>query len=336
MPNSSERFMRRAIALSAKGFPAPNPHVGCVIVKEGVIIGEGYHHFAGGPHAEVNALENVKSAEGADVYVTLEPCNHFGRTPPCTQKLIQAKVRRVYVAVPDPNPVATGGSEALKEAGIEVQVGLLQAEAEQVNVQFLTSMRRKTPYVVVKIAASLDGRIALPSGESQWLTGTRARAAGRRLRAECGAVLVGRKTVQIDNPRLTARVRGVVNPPVRIILDPNNRLSGTEHVFDSQAPTHHITGPIQLHAFLSGLFSDGIAGILVEGGAHTIASFVQADLVDRFEIFVAPKLLGAGRSWLEKIGIGQLSEAPVLEIVSVKRVGPDVRISAVPRKKSKP
>lgn len=336
MPNASERFMRRAIALSAKGFPAPNPHVGCVIVKDGVVVGEGFHHFAGGPHAEINALENVKSPEGTDVYVTLEPCNHFGRTPPCAQKLIQAKVKRVFIAVPDPNPVASGGAEALKEAGIEVQMGLLQLEAEQVNIQFLTSMHRKTPYVVVKVAASLDGRIAMPSGESQWLTGTQARTAGRRLRAECGAVLVGRKTVQIDNPRLTARVRGVVNPPVRVILDPNNRLTGAEHVFDSQAPTHHVTGPIQLDALLHRLFSQGIAGILIEGGAHTIASFVQADLVDRYEIFVAPKLLGAGRSWLEKIGIRQLNEAPILNIVAVKKVGPDLRISAMPSKKTKP
>jgi len=323
-----ERYMRRAIVLARRGFPAPNPHVGCVLVRNGEIVGEGYHHHAGAPHAEAAALAAAGDrAAGADAYVTLEPCNHFGRTPPCSEALIRAGVRRVVVACADPNPKAAGGLTRLQEVGIETSTGLLAEEAYEANIAFMTSMRLKRPYVVVKAGASLDGRIALPSGESKWITGPEARRAGRRLRAELGAVLVGRRTVELDNPELTARTPGVVNPPLRIVLDPHAKLSGREKVFDNQAPTRHVTGKIDLPSLMSDLFESGVTSLLVEGGAITVASFVKAGLVDAVELFIAGKLLGAGPSWLGEIGLSSLGDAPQMEIRKVARIGADVRIS---------
>jgi len=330
-----ERFMQRAITLSRRGFPAPNPHVGCVLVRNGKVVGEGYHHHAGGPHAEAAALTMAGSeAKGADAYVTLEPCNHFGRTPPCSDALIRAGVRRVVVACADPNPVAAGGLAKLRAVGIETETGLLAKEAADANIAFMTAMRLRRPYVVVKAAASLDGRIALPSGESKWITGPEARRAGRRLRAELGAVLVGRRTVELDDPQLTARTPGVVNPPLRIVLDPSARLTDRHKVFDDQAPTRHVTGPVDLPALLADLFASGVTGLLVEGGGTTISGFVRAGLVDAYEIFLGGKLLGAGRSWLADIGLDSLAEAPELEVTGIRRVGSDFRISARPRIRS--
>jgi diaminohydroxyphosphoribosylaminopyrimidine deaminase/5-amino-6-(5-phosphoribosylamino)uracil reductase len=328
-PTLDERFMRRAISLSRRGYPAPNPHVGCVLARDGEIVGEGYHHHAGAPHAEIAALSVAgERARGADAYVTLEPCNHFGRTPPCTDALLRAGVRRVVVACPDPNPVAAGGLARLREHGVETEVGLLQSEAEAANVRFLTAMRLRRPHVTVKAAASLDGRIALPSGESKWITGPAARRAGHRLRAECGAVLVGRRTVEKDDTHLTARVPGVVNPPLRVVLDPHNRLTGKERVFDDAAPSRHITGPIDLDNLLSELFADGVTSLLVEGGGTTIAGFVRAQLVDALELFVAPKLLGDGPSWVNGLSLDSLEEAPKVQIDRITRLGLDLRLSA--------
>src|SRR5579885_2122161 len=212
MSNAAEQWMRRAIELSKNGFPAPNPHVGCVIVKNGEIVGEAYHDHAGAPHAEVVALTQAREkANGADVFVTLEPCNHQGRTGPCSQALIQAGVANVTAACLDPNPKAKGGLKALKESGVKVSHGLMQKEASAANEVFLKSMEQRSPYLVGKVAMSLDGRVAMPNGDSKWITNEASRAIGHRLRAECGAVLVGRNTVARDNPHLTARVEGVVN-----------------------------------------------------------------------------------------------------------------------------
>ncbi|CAN5586784.1 bifunctional diaminohydroxyphosphoribosylaminopyrimidine deaminase/5-amino-6-(5-phosphoribosylamino)uracil reductase RibD [soil metagenome] len=322
-------WMRRAIALSIKGFPAPNPHVGCVLVKDGEAVGEGWCPYAGGPHAEAMALSKAgPEAKGATAYVTLEPCNHFGRTPPCSLALIHAEVARVIVAVRDQNPRAIGGAERLREAGIPVEIGLMAEEAAQENRAFLFAVQEKRPWVVAKAGASLDGRIALPSGESQWITSSAARRKGHRLRAELGAVLVGRQTVEADNPHLTARLPGIVNQPLRIVLDPSNRLTGKERVFDEAAPTRHVTGPIDLPELLASLYAEGQIGLLVEGGALTIASFVRAGLVDRLELFQAPKLLGNGPSWVGDFGLKTLADAPSLKIVRTKRLGPDLQITA--------
>ncbi len=323
------RFMRRAIELSKNGFPAPNPHVGCVLVRDGETVGEGWHEHAGGPHAEVAALVGA-NATGADAYVTLEPCNHRGRTGPCSVALIEAGVKRVVFACPDPNLEAVGGGERLRGAGIEVASGLLSEEAAQANEQFLFALNHRRPLIVLKAACSLDGRIALPNGESKWITGEAARREGHRLRAELGSVLVGRKTVEIDDPQLTARIEGVVNPPTRIVLDPNSRLKGTERVFDDSAPTIHVTGPINLQELLASLFEKSITGILVEGGAVTMGHFIRAGLHDRLELFQAPKVLGDGPSWIEGLTFDSLEKAPQWHLDQVRLLGRDVWISARP------
>jgi diaminohydroxyphosphoribosylaminopyrimidine deaminase / 5-amino-6-(5-phosphoribosylamino)uracil reductase len=326
----NEVWMREAIELSKGGFPAPNPHVGCVIVRDGQRVGRGFHVFAGGPHAEAVALKDAGNlAEGADVYVTLEPCNHTGRTPPCSQGLIGARVRRVYIANLDPNPVATGGVQTLEEAGIEVRTGILSEEAASANRQFFDSIRLGRPVVTIKAAASLDGKIALPTGESKWITGPEAREAAHRLRAECGAVLVGYRTVQADDPELTARIEGVVSQPLRVVLDPDNRLTGREKVFNEAAPTLHVTGrPLELTVLMTTLSSHKVRGVLVEGGAGTVRRFVEEGLADRLELFLAPKLLGEGLTWTEGLRFETLADTQKLEIESVVKVGPDIQVSA--------
>lgn len=309
--------------------PAPNPYVGCVIVRDGEVVGEGYHHYTGDLHAEANALRQAgEAARGATAYVTLEPCNHFGRQPPCSEALIRAGVARVVVACADPNPKAMGGLAKVAAAGIATQIGFLEEEAAAVNQQFLFAVRHRRPRVVLKAACSLDGRIALPSGESQWITGEAARREGHRLRVACGAVLVGRRTVELDDPQLTARIPGVVNQPLRIVLDPQRKLKGTERVFDDSAPTRHVTGAIDLPALLSDLYESGVKGLLVEGGAVTAGSFLRAGLVDRLELFMAPKLLGDGPSWLHGLELGALGDAPMARIRETRRVGSDLWIRA--------
>jgi diaminohydroxyphosphoribosylaminopyrimidine deaminase/5-amino-6-(5-phosphoribosylamino)uracil reductase len=322
--------MREAISLSRNGFPAPNPHVGCVIVRDGLVVGRGFHDYAGGPHAEAVALTDAgEAAEGADVYVTLEPCNHTGRTPPCAQALIRARVKRVFIACLDPNPRAAGGIQSLSETGIKVRVGLLAEEANAANRQFMSAVQMGRPVVTLKSAVSLDSKIALASGESKWITGPEARLAAHRLRAESGSVLVGYKTVMQDDPELTARVPGVVNQPVRIVVDPHCALHGGEKVFNKAAPTIHITTPqIDLKSLLESLYGRGINGVLVEGGAGTIRRFVETGLVDRLELFVAPILMGEGLNWTEGLTFPTLAETPRLQIESVERLGSDIQISA--------
>ncbi len=347
----AERFMRRAIRLSRRGFPSPNPRVGCVLVKRGTIVGEGFHEFAGGPHAEIRALKAAGAkAKGATAYVTLEPCNHFGKTPPCANALLEAGVSKVVIACADPNPFASGGAKALRKAGVNVEMGLLKTEAEEENEIWLTAMKLGRPYVVVKAAASLDGRVAMPTGESKWITGPEARKAGHRLRAEMGAVLVGRGTVQADDPKLTARIHGVRNQPLRVVLDPTARLTGNEALFrqpgeslwvvakGSKRREGQIEAPtgsdgFDLSALLKALWKRGLTGLLVEGGPRTIGAFLRAGLVDRIDLFLAPKVLLAGPTWAELEGSDKtreisLKDSVKLDSMKVRRVGPDLWIQA--------
>ena len=337
------RHMRRAIRLSMGGYPAPNPHVGCVIAQGQEIVGEGYHSYAGGPHAEAVALQQAGAkAAGATAYVTLEPCNHHGRTPPCSEALLAAKIKRVVIACLDPNPRAQGGMSRLEEHGVEVISGCLESQAAEKNEQFLTAMRLKRCFVTLKAAISLDGRIALPNGESQWITAPDARKQAHRLRALCGAVLVGRNTVEKDNPALTARIPGVVNQPMRVVLDPQGKLTSDRQVFDAAAPTLHlIEGKLGLKAGGQGfdpkdlcamLFKAGIMGVLIEGGAVTHSRFLQADLVDRIELFVAPKVLGSGVTWIELPEFLRVDEAPSFQVASIKKLKVDVQISLRPER----
>lgn len=321
-------YMDRAIQLSRNGFPAPNPHVGCVLVKDGQIVGEGWCPYAGGPHAEAMAIANAgEAARGADAYVTLEPCNHFGRTPPCSLALINAGVRRVFVAVAETNPRAMGGIAKLQEAGIEVTVGLMAEEAAAANEQFIFAMAKGRPLVVAKAGCSLDGRIALPNGESQWITSEASREAAHRLRAEAGAVLVGYRTVVADDPHLTARIPGVVNQPLRVVLDPQNALQGSEKVFDDAAPTLWIREPLSPADILARVREAGAIGLLIEGGGRTIAKFMAADLVDRLELFVAPIVLGGGPSWCEGLSLPGLADAARFRYTQTHRIGPDTWVS---------
>ncbi len=328
---ADHRFMRRAIDLAKNGLPAPNPHVGCVIVSEGEIIGEGWHEYAGAPHAESAALSSVQgSTQGAEAFVSLEPCNHYGRRGPCSLALIEAGIKRVVYSCADPNPKAIGGGERLRLAGIQVESGLLADEARAVAEQFLFAHEHRRPLIVLKAACSLDGRIALPSGESKWITGEVARIEAHRLRAELGAVLVGRKTVELDDPQLTARIEGVANQPTRIVLDPGNKLKGTERVFDDSAPTIHVTGSIDLLELATSLYEKGLTGVLVEGGAVTLASFIRAGLHDRLELFMAPKVLGTGPSWAEGLTLSEIADAPQWRFSQVRHVGDDLLLSARP------
>lgn len=308
--------MRRAIELSRLGFPAPNPRVGCVILSGDTIVGEGFHAYAGGPHAEVVALRSAgAAARGAHLLVTLEPCRHHGRTPPCTEAILQAGIAKVTYAVPDPNPRAAGGGADLANAGISVESGLLEAEARSANRVFLHAMETGRPYVVLKAATTLDGFIARDDGTSKWITGERARERGRLLRAEMGSVLVGRRTVEADDPALTARHPDVKNEPVRAVLDPEARLSGREAIFAGPGEAVWFVGtgserearqvPLQtdrqggldLRQALGHLRQRGVIGVLVEGGARTYSGFLEQGLVDRIDLFVAPKLFGSGLRW---------------------------------------
>jgi len=330
--NLDERFMRRAIKLSTRGFPAPNPHVGCVIALDGEIVGEGFHRAAGLAHAEVDALNRAGGrARGGTAYVTLEPCNHHGRTGPCSEALIGAGVRRVVYAVPDPNPRASGGGTRLREAGLTVEVGLLETEARAANRLFLHAMKEQRPFVTLKAAIGLDGRLCLPDGRSQWITGPSARRAGMKLRAEHGCVLIGARTAIADDPLLTARLPGVVNQPLRVILaerplDVTNLRTSREA---GEVVTHQ--GPVP--NLLADLRKRGIIGVLVEGGARTHAQFLASRLVDRIELFVAPRILGDGPVWTDIVNWpgDPLGETPTWSLVAQRKLGDDLHLTYEPR-----
>lgn len=327
--------MRRALELAAlPAFTAPNPHVGCVVVKDGRIVGQGHSDPAGGAHAEVNALaEAGTEARGAEVFVTLEPCNHTGRTGPCSQALIQAGVARVVYAVDDPNPVAVGGGATLRAAGISVDSGLLHEEAEQVHTQFLTAHRLQRPYVGLKVATTLDACVTYADGRSKWITGEEARERGRLLRAELGAVLVGSGTVLADDPALTARHPEVNNEPLRVILDRRGRLTGAEQVFQGPGRALWLVAEeVQdgqtalddwsISSILSVLWKQGCTGVLVEGGPATWTSFVESGLVDQLDLFTAPIVVGAGRKWIDSSWLPERGFR--LRLISTQPVGPDL------------
>ncbi len=341
--------MRRAIALAkrGRGRTSPNPLVGCVLVKSGRIIGEGYHRKFGGPHAEPNALAQAgKAARGATAYVNLEPCCYFGKTPACSRTLIEAGIARVVFGVRDPNPKVAGkGKAALRRAGIIVEEGILAKECETLNRAFFTWIKKGRPYVILKAAASLDGRIQTATGESKWITSPQARALSRKMRSEVDAILVGRGTVIADNPKLTGTGR---RHPLRIVLDTNQntprtakllREPGTSLIVSSKAPNgklpasaavQHLRVPkrgsrLDLKKALKAIASRGVTSLLVEGGSEIHTAFLQAGLVDEVRLFLAPSLLGGetARSFFEGKGFGTLKSAPRLNATSIRRVGTD-------------
>ncbi|WP_308169949.1 bifunctional diaminohydroxyphosphoribosylaminopyrimidine deaminase/5-amino-6-(5-phosphoribosylamino)uracil reductase RibD [Acrocarpospora catenulata] len=348
---SDADFMRRAIALAAHGLggTSPNPVVGCVVLdSSGNPVGEGYHARAGGPHAEIHALRAAGDwARDGTAYVTLEPCDHIGRTGPCSQALIEAGVRRVVVAVTDPNPLAAGGVARLRAHGIQVDTGVLAEEAEAGNAAWLTSVRLGRPYVTWKFAATLDGRSAAQDGTSKWITSTQARGDAHRLRAQQDAILAGIGTVLADDPRLTARPAGP-KPLLRVVLDSDGRTPPEARVLDSAAPTliaiaddakapeadyvrlPRVPGGLDLTALLAELRARGVVSLMVEGGPVVAGAFVKAGLVDRVVAYLAPALLGSGAAALGPAGVATIGGTHRLEFLDVAPVGPDLRITARP------
>jgi diaminohydroxyphosphoribosylaminopyrimidine deaminase/5-amino-6-(5-phosphoribosylamino)uracil reductase len=358
------RAMARALELAEKGAATthPNPRVGCVIAKEGEIIAEGWHERAGGPHAEVAALRALASgaglaaARGSTVYVTLEPCSHHGRTPPCADALVNANVGRVVFAIPDPNPkVAGGGVVTLTQAGITVDMGLMEAEAEEMNVGFLKRMRKGTPYVRVKAGISLDGRTALANGKSKWITSEAAREDVQLWRARSSAVLTGIGTVLADDPQLNVRLPEVSRQPAVVVLDANARTPVTAKLFSGGGPVVVFTksGPGAGAAALRlrGARVEAVAGnaeldlaavlarlgeleeneVLVEAGPTLTGALVREGLVDELLLYVAPKLLGPqGRPLFDLPLLDDLQQARSFTILESKQVGPDLRLRMRP------
>ncbi|TDC01200.1 bifunctional diaminohydroxyphosphoribosylaminopyrimidine deaminase/5-amino-6-(5-phosphoribosylamino)uracil reductase RibD [Micromonospora fluostatini] len=347
---SVDEAMRRAIELAARGLgtTSPNPVVGCVLLDAaGQVVGEGFHAYAGGPHAEIVALAQAgERARGGTAVVTLEPCDHTGRTGPCSTALINAGVARVVIAVPDPDPVATGGAETLRAAGVRVDVGVRADEAEAGNVAWLTSVRRGRPYVIWKYAATLDGRAAAADGTSMWITSEASRIDVHALRGTVDAVIAGVGTVLADDPRLTARnLRDgslAIRQPLRVVVDSAGRTPLDARVRDGAARTWIATGKevgfdpagrVDLTALLAALHERGIRAALLEGGPRLAGAFLAAGLVDRVVGYVAPRLLGAGPAALVDAGVGTITEAIDLDVTDVTQIGPDLRITAVPRKR---
>ncbi|MEV0133845.1 bifunctional diaminohydroxyphosphoribosylaminopyrimidine deaminase/5-amino-6-(5-phosphoribosylamino)uracil reductase RibD [Dactylosporangium sp. NPDC050688] len=333
-----EPHMRRAVQLSlhSLGETSPNPNVGCVLVApDGTVAGEGRTAPAGGPHAEVSALaEAGERARGATAYVTLEPCDHTGRTGPCTQALIAAGVARVVVAVRDPNPVAAGGLETLRASGIGVEEGVLRDAARAAMIGWLTAVGRGTPYVIWKFAATLDGRSAAADGTSQWITSPEARADVHRIRAGVDAVIAGIGTVLADDPHLTVRTPDgpAARQPLRVVVDGAGRTPPGANVLDGAAATWIATAPgggrVDLPGMLRHLYDQGVRTALLEGGPTLAGAFLAEGLVDRVVAYLAPKLLGAGPAALGAAGISTIAEALTLDVVDLAMVGPDVRLTA--------
>ena len=360
-------FMAVTLDLARQGLgrTSPNPAVGCVVARDGRIVGRGFHPQAGQPHAELYALREAgQQARDADVYVSLEPCSHHGRTPPCVDALLAAGPRRVVVATEDPNPQVAGrGIRALREAGIRVDVGVRGGEARRLNEAFALSVTTRRSFVHLKLAATLDGKTATRSGDSRWITSAESRQWVHRLRDRCGAVLVGVGTVAADDPQLTVRLPGRPERPItRIVLDPRLRTPSAAALLRPDAAEHtvlvcaaRVPKPRQaayrsrgcevwpvplvgrgldLEQVLGELYRRGRMEVLVEGGAETARSFLVAGLIDRVHLFYAPLLLG-GRDAVGMLGgdsPGRIAEALALEQVETERVGPDLYVTGRPVK----
>ncbi len=363
---NDKRFMAVALheAALAHGYTSPNPMVGAVLVRDGKIVGQGHHRAPGSAHAEIAALEAAEiDPRGATLYVNLEPCNHVGRTGPCTDAIIEAGIIRVVVAQEDPNPnVQGGGIPKLRQAGLEVVSGVLEADARRLNEAWLYSVVQRRPWVVAKIAASIDGKVATRTGESQWITGEEARAVGHRLRGECAAVLVGIGTVLADNPQLTCR--SGAPDPLRVVLDSNARLPIDARLLsqESNARTLCVVGPeasaaakealrhagaevmvarttvspaagsavggLSILNVLDELYHMGIVSVLVEGGPQVLGGFFDSNVVNKVHAFIAPLVIGGQQSLAAVGGLGPagLAQATQLHDVQLRQVGADIYV----------
>lgn len=361
MKQLHEQYMRRALALARKGIgkTSPNPAVGCVVACNGEVIGEGWHRKAGTPHAEIHALKEAGSrSKGADLYVTLEPCSHFGKTPPCADAVIKAGIRRVFIGMRDPNPLVSGrGVDKLRSAGIEVTAGLLEETCRSINRPFIKHMTTGLPYVTLKSAMTLDGKTATINGDSRWVTGGPARRHVHRMRSMNDAIMVGIGTVLADDPQLTCRIAGG-RDPVRVIVDSGLKIPASAQVFhvDSSSRTiiatfsddhqkiGHLTslgaevlncdgcvGGVDLPGLLRLLGSKGIQSILLEGGSTLAGAMFRERLIDRCVFFYAPKLIGGeGAGLFSGAGVQLMGDAVPLENISVRRFAADIMIEGEP------
>ena len=353
-------FMAQAIRLARKGLYTthPNPRVGCVIVNEGEVVGSGYHVVAGGPHAEIHALQMAgEKAKGATVYVTLEPCCHHGRTPPCTDALIAAGVARVVAAMQDPNPnVAGDGLLQLTNHNIETEVGLLEQQAHELNPGFLQRMKLGRPYVRCKLAMSLDGRTAMANGDSKWITSESARTDVQHLRAQSSAIVTGAGTVLADDPAMTVRLDDVTRQPLRVIIDSNLSTPPDAKILNQPGDTiiftcsedddaaellrnEHVQvimltrtdDNVDLNEVMQYLATQQINEVLLETGATLSGAMLRAGLIDEMIIYIAPKLMGDGARGLFKLpGLERMADSIDLDIKDVRKVGKDLRITALP------
>ena len=334
MTELHETAMRRALALAANG-PAlgVNPQVGCVLLDaDGTIVAEGWHRGAGTPHAEVDALSKVADATGLTAVVTLEPCNHTGRTGPCSLALIAAGVSEVVYAVSDPGKNSSGGAQTLRDAGVAVESGVLADEAEEFLHVWLTAARHQRPYVSVKWASTLDGRAAASDGSSQWITGTAARQRVHEQRAASDAILVGTGTVLADDPSLTARGDAgelLEQQPLPVVVG-TRPIPGDAKLWDHPRGVLE-SGSRNLDEVLAWLFEQGIRRAYVEGGPTLASAFIAAGLVDEYLVYLAPKLLGGDRLAVGDIGVTSIGEARELRITSVESLGDDLLITARPK-----
>ena len=354
---SDYAYMAQALRLAHQGLysTSPNPRVGCVLVRDGRVVGDGWHERAGAPHAEINALTAAgDAARGATAYVTLEPCSHHGRTPPCTDALIKAGIARLVAAMEDPNPLVSGGGCAkLQAAGVEVQTGLMVSEARTLNIGFIARMSRERPWVRAKIAASLDGKTALNNGASQWITSEAARCDGHRLRARSCAILTGVGSVLADNPRLTVRHLETARQPLRVVVDSRleipvdaKLLRGDGELIFTAAASEGTIGALRdvgarvivlpgendqvdLTAMMRKLAEFEINEVLVEAGSRLNGALIAAGLVDELVIYLAPYLIGdAARGMLKLPELADLKAKRALLIEDMRMVGPDIRITA--------
>ncbi|WP_457643048.1 bifunctional diaminohydroxyphosphoribosylaminopyrimidine deaminase/5-amino-6-(5-phosphoribosylamino)uracil reductase RibD [Persephonella sp.] len=359
------KFMRLALkeAKKGKGYTHPNPAVGAVIVKNGKILGKGYHKKAGMPHAEREAIKDAESKgfdiSGSTMYVTLEPCCHYGRTPPCTDAIVDRRIKRVVVATVDPNPQVSGkGIKVLKDRGIDVKVGVLEKEAVKLNEDFFVYVKEKRPFIHLKIAQSIDGRTATRTGSSKWITGENSRKLAHRLRKEATAVMVGTGTALSDNPALTVRNIPSKKQPLRVLIDKELKTPLNYKLFDSSAETvvfisdradekkvqmlserENIKlvklplkeGKFSLDDILSELYHMEVVHLLVEGGSSLITQFLQEGIFDKLSLFVAPKIIGGdGIPSVGALGVLDVNEAVSLKIESIKKTGNDIYMEMYP------
>lgn len=362
MDVSPEKIMGRALTLARRGAgkTSPNPAVGCVIVKDGVVVGEGWHRKAGTPHAEVHALRHAgELSRGADVYVTLEPCSHFGKTPPCADALVDAGVGRVFIGMVDPNPKVSGrGIERLRFAGIEVVTGIREVECRRLNEPFLKHVTTGLPFVILKSAMTMDGKTATATGDSRWISNEKSRRYVHRLRSMVDAIMVGVGTVLADDPQLTARIPGGQDPQ-RVVVDSSLRISPDARMFcqESSVATiiatvsddrHRVEqleslgaevlrcrgnqGRVDLRDLLARLGARGVQSILLEGGSELAGEALRAGLIDKCVLFYAPKFLGGadGFGLFGGPSTKRMDECLRLKDVTVRRFGDDVMIEAYP------